>query len=505
MMEKSLQHNLLHTAAAALARAVALSGALLGACSVRPAYVAPGAPDLPAYKEASPALYRGLDAGAWRPAQPQDATLKGRWWQMFHEPELDALEERLNIDNQNIAQYFHNFMAARAQVREARAGYFPSLTTDPAFTRSHAGALAGGSRAGAGTAPGTATTSNLATLPLDVSWAPDLWDRVRNTVREFQYAAQVSAADLENERLTEQASLAQYFFELRGQDALQDLFDRAIDADRQALEFTRAQAKTGIGNDEAVAQAEVTLENAQAAGIGVATNRALYEHAIATLTGAPASSFSMPVRGLGTAVPPIPVGVPSQLLQRRPDIAAAERAMAQANALIGIEKAAYYPDLVLTGANGFTSPAIATLFSVPAYFWSLGASASETIFDGGLRDATVAQYTASYNASLAAYRQTVLSAIEQVENGIATVRVISQQLGRQEAAVQAAHRYLDIATRRYETGLDPYLNVLVAQTTLLGDEQTLITLRVSEMTAATQLIQALGGGWDVAQLSADRP
>ena len=244
----------------------------------------------------------------------------------------------------------------------------------------------------------------------------------------------------------------------------------------------------------------MTLENAEATAVGVATNRAVYEHAIATLIGKPASEFSMPVKLLSTPVPPIPVGVPSQLLQRRPDIAAAERAMAQANALIGVEKAAYYPTLNLTGSGGVQSPAIAQLFSVPALFWSVGASASETIFDGGLRKATTAQYTANYNADVAAYKQTVLTAFQQAEDGMATLRVTSQQIMKQDAAVRSAQRYVDIATARYQTGLDPYLNVITAQMILLSDQQTLITLRVSEMAAAVQLIQALGGGWTVAQL-----
>ncbi len=235
-------------------------------------------------------------------------------------------------------------------------------------------------------------------LPFDVSWEPDLWGRIRNTVREFQYAAQVSAADLENERLTEQADLAVYYFELRGQDALQDLYNRTIEADQKSLELTRALVETGIDSPEAVAQAEVTLQGAEATGIGIATNRAIYEHAIATLIGKPASEFSMPVKMLATPVPAIPVGIPSQLLQRRPDIAAAERTMAEANAIIGVEKAAYYPTLSLTGSGGLSSSTISNLFSTPALFWSLGASASQTIFDAGLRRATVAQYTANYNA-----------------------------------------------------------------------------------------------------------
>jgi NodT family efflux transporter outer membrane factor (OMF) lipoprotein len=231
-------------------------------------------------------------------------------------------------------------------------------------------------------------------------------------------------------------------------------------------------------------------------------NRALYEHAIATLIGKAASTFLMPVKSLSTPLPAIPVGLPSQLLERRPDIAAAERTMAQANALIGVEKAAYYPTLSLTGSGGFQSSNISKLFSLPALFWSLGASASETIFDAGLRKATVAQYTATYNADVAAYRQTVLTAFQQVEDYIATLRVLSEQIIRQETAIQAAQRYLDIATARYQTGLDPYLDVMTAQITLLGDQQTLVTLRVSEMTAAVQLIQALGGGWEVTQLPA---
>ena len=259
------------------------------------------------------------------------------------------------------------------------------MTANPSFTKTGTGGKAS-------TSPATAGNSGSDyALPVEASWAPDLWGRVLNTVHEFQYAAQVSAADLENERLTEQAALAEYFFELRGQDALQDLYNRTIEADRKALELPRALVETGIDSPEAIAQAEVTLKNAEAAGIGIATNRALYEHAIATLIGKAASSFSMPVKNLTTPVPAIPVGVPSQLLERRPDIAAAERTMAQANALIGVEKAAYYPALSLTGAGGLQSPSIAKLFSLPALFWSLGASATQILFDAGLRNATVAQ------------------------------------------------------------------------------------------------------------------
>ncbi|HEY3822302.1 MAG TPA: efflux transporter outer membrane subunit [Polyangiaceae bacterium] len=487
-----------------LACAAALVVPLVSGCNVGPRYVRPTVRSPAAFKEGAPEAYNSLPPGTWQPARPQDAMLKGPWWRVFNEPELDALEARLEVDNQTIAQSFQSFMAARAQVNEARAGYYPTLTVNPSVNHSVGGAVGAGAAISGGGATGAPVTTggvtNFYALPLEASWAPDLWDRVRNSVRQYQYAAQVSAADLENTRLTEQAALAVYYFELRGQDSLQDLYDRTVAADKEALELTRAQSETGVGTEEAVAQAEVTLENAEATGIGVATNRALYEHAMAMLIGQPASSFAMPVRVLETPVPPIPIGVPSRLLQRRPDVAAAERTMAQANALIGVEMAAYYPSLTLTGSGGLESSALGTLFSLPALFWSLGASASETIFDGGLRDATVAQYKALYKADVAAYRQTVLVAIQQVEDYVATLRILSRQIARQEVATRSARRYLDLATDRFKTGLDPYLNVITAQTTLLGDQQTLVTLRVSEMTAAVQLVQALGGGWDVSEL-----
>jgi NodT family efflux transporter outer membrane factor (OMF) lipoprotein len=287
---------------------------------------------------------------------------------------------------------------------------------------------------------------------------------------------------------------------LRGQDALQEVYDRSMAADAKSLELTRALLETGIDSEQDVAGAEVTLANAEAAAAGVATNRALYEHAIATLIGKPASQFAMPIKALSTAVPGIPLGIPSQLLQRRPDVAAAERTMAQANALIGVEQTAYYPSLDLAASGGFESAVLSTLFTAPARFWSIGASAAETLFDGGLRRATVAQYTAAYNADVAAYRQTVLTAFQQVEDYTATLRVGEHQLGLQQVAVQSAQRYLNIETSRYETGLDPYLDVMTAETTLLSDQVTEVTLRVMEMTAAVELIQALGGGWDVSQL-----
>jgi NodT family efflux transporter outer membrane factor (OMF) lipoprotein len=454
-------------------------------CNLAPHYEVPATPAPEGYKET---------AGVWQVAQPQDSVIKGKWWEMFNEPELDSLEDRLNINNQNIAQALQSFMAARAEVRGARAGYFPTVSTSPTYTRSGGeGSVAAGTHS---TAP-----TNLYSLPLDASWAPDLFDRVRNTVRAAQYAAQVSAADLENERLAEQASLAELYFQLRGQDALQDLFNRTIDADRQNLDLTKNLYQNGIDSQEAVDQADVTLRNTEATAVGIATNRAIFEHAIATLIGTPASSFALPVRMLNTQPPPIPVGVPSELLQRRPDIAASERTIAQANALIGVQKAAFFPSVSLTGSVGVQSSILSKLFTLPALIWSLGASASELLFDGGQRSATVAQFRAQYEGDVAAYRQTVLTAFQQVEDGVSTLRITSDQLIQQDSAVAAAQRFVNVATTRYKTGLDPYLNVITAETTLLGDQQTDVTLRVTEMVAAVQLIQALGGGWDVSRLA----
>ena len=487
----------------------------LAACRVGPKYSKPVTPAPLVYKETAPSGYKSLP-GTWQAAKPSETLPKGRWWEIFHEPELNALEERLNIDNQTVAQFFQNFMAARAMVRQARSAYYPTVTATPSANVSGTGGGNTGAVIGTGGTGATGTTGTGVTtaaprqggfaifdffaLPFDVSWQPDLWGRVRNTVNAARYGAQVSAADLENQRLTEQASLAVFYFELRGQDLLQDLYNRTIAADVEMVKLTRVLVETGIDSPETLAQAELTLRDAEAAGIGIATNRAIYEHAIATLIGQPASNFSMPVKPLTTPVPAIPVGLPSQLLERRPDIAAAERTMAEANANIGVAVSAYYPNVSLTAAGGLQSSTLSTLFSVPSLFWSLGASAAQTIFDAGLRHATVEQFTATYQADLAAYRQTVLTAFQQVEDYIATLRVTSQQISAQREAVAAGQRNLDISSARWETGLDPYLNVITAQTTLLTDQQTLATLRVTEMVAAVQLVQALGGGWDVSEL-----
>jgi NodT family efflux transporter outer membrane factor (OMF) lipoprotein len=485
--------------------AIALSFLLTG-CVVGPKYHAPAQQAPAVYKE-SPAQFSG--AQVWTVAQPADAKLRGKWWEIFNDPELNALEEQLNINNQNIEQFFENFMEARAVVREARAQYFPTLSVVPSVNHARTSAnLGGGSNTTtATTGTGTTTTtptpslqSTIYSLPLEASWEPDLWGKVRNTVRQAQYAAQVSAADLENERLTEQASLAEYFFEIRGQDELQKLYNDTVAADQKELELAQSLYQAGITNEISVVEAETVLKSAEAGATNVAIARAQYEHAIAMLVGKAASDFSIPVKPMTVAPPPIPVGVPSELLQRRPDIAAAERLMAAANAQIGIAYAAYYPNLTLTAAGGFESSALKDWLSWPSRFWSVGASIPETIFDAGLRRATVHQYVAIYNADLASYSQTVLTAFQQVEDALAEVRILAQEIQQEQEAVNFAQTSLTLEEGRYETGIDPYVDVLVAQNTVLADQQTLNNLQVQEMTSAVALVEALGGGWDRSQL-----
>jgi NodT family efflux transporter outer membrane factor (OMF) lipoprotein len=493
ILERKSANEMIRLCAAALL--LSLSG-----CVVGPKYHPP-APQAPAavYKE-SPT--QPQEAGLWTPAQPADAKLRGKWWEIFNDPELNALEEQLDINNQNIKQYFENFMEARAIVREARSQYFPTLSVAPSFTRSRTSQNLNTvpvNTSGTGTAA-KQLQSTVYSLPLEASWEPDLWGKVRNTVRQAQYAAQVSAADLENERLTEQASLAEFFFEIRGQDQLQKIFDDTVAADQKSYDLTRALYEAGIDDQISVVEAETTLQSAKAGATNVGIARAQFEHAIAVLIGKAASGFSIPVKPMTVAPPPIPVGVPSELLERRPDVAAAERTMAEANAAIGIAYAAYYPNLTLSAEGGFESSAFHNWLAWPSRFWSVGASIPETIFDAGLRRATVQQYVATYNADLASYRQTVLTAFQQVEDGLAEVRILSKEIEQEQQAVDSARTFLKLEQARYDTGVDPYLDVLIAQTTVLADQQTLNGLQVQQMTYAVALVEALGGGWDRSQL-----
>lgn len=426
--------------------------------------------------------------------------LRGKWWEVFNDSELNALEDQLDSSNQNIAQAYQNYMAARAIVQQARSQFFPTISTTPAISRSRSSAnVVGGSNATGGTAPSVSAV-NLFALPGDVAWEPDLWGKVRNTVNQARYAAQVSAADLANTRLSQQSSLAQFIFEIRGQDALQKLFDDTVAADQKTVDYAQAQYDTGVGDKISLVEAQTALQSAEAAAIAVRLNRAQFEHAVAVLIGKTPSEVSIPTKILDSVPPPIPLGVPSHLLERRPDVSAAERTMAEANAQIGIAYAAYYPNVTLSASGGFESSAFTSWLAWPSRFWSIGTSLSETIFDAGLRRATIHQFVALYNADVAGYRQTVLTAFQQVEDFLAAERILSQQTDKQKEAVASAQQFYDLEYDRYQTGIDPYIDVLTAQNTLLADQQSLVNLQTQRMTSEVQLIIALGGGWEATDL-----
>jgi NodT family efflux transporter outer membrane factor (OMF) lipoprotein len=458
---------------------------------VGPEYHRPPAETPAAYKELTPADFKNTDG--WKVAQPRDEALRGKWWEIFNNPQLNALEDKVNVSNQNIAAAAASFFAARALVKEARSQLFPTVTTNPSITEQQPSSTL------SSTSSSTGTITDY-TLPFDATWQPDLFGRIRNTVRSAAYGAQASAADVENTRLTVQADVAADYFQLRGQDALKQVLDSTVVAFQQALDLTRALYETGIGTDEAVAQAETQLEATQAQDAALEVQRAQFEHAIAMLTGQPASTFSIPIEPLRSSPPAIPFGVPSELLERRPDIAAAERLVAQANAQIGIAKAAYFPTITLSAAAGFESTSIATWFVWPSRFFALGQTAAETLFDAGLRRATVEQFRAQYDQTVANYRQTVLTAFQQVEDNLTMLRILSVELQHQDTAVKSAERNLALAKDRYILGIDPYLNVITAQTSLLSNQQTAVNLRIQQMTASVGLINALGGGWDASQL-----
>ncbi|MGB2677560.1 MAG: efflux transporter outer membrane subunit [Candidatus Acidiferrum sp.] len=467
-------------------------------CAVGPKYARPPVEAPSAYKELR---QEGAQSESnWKTARPNDAAVRGKWWETFHDPQLNELEEKASLSNQNIAAAAASFLAARSLVRQARSQYFPTVTTNPSIVNTRPSpAQFGGLQTGSPTALTVKSYTDYS-LPFDASWEADLWGRVRGNVRASVYAAQASAADLANVRLSEQAELAVDYYELRAQDSLKQVLDSTVVAYQETLALTQSQYRAGLTSDEAVAQAEAQLKAEQAQDTNLGILRAQYEHAIAVLVGQPASSFSLSANASAANPPAIPVGIPSELLERRPDIAATERSVAQANAEIGVAKAAYFPTILLTASGGFGTSSVASWLTWPNRFWSAGPSLAETIFDAGLRKATVQQYRATYDRTVANYRETVLTSFQQVEDNLAALRILSQTIAQQDAAVDAAARSLHEAEVRYKAGLDPYLNVIVAQTTLLNDQQAAVNFRMQQMVASVQLIKALSGGWDAAQI-----
>ena len=473
--------------------------ALFAGCSFAPKYAKPSVQTPVAFKEMTPAQSQETDG--WKTAEPKDDVIRGQWWEMFHEPELNAFESQVNVSNQTVAVALANFLAARAVVNQSRSQYFPTVTASPSVTRSRQATSQNQS-----SSLSSASTFTEYSLPFDASWEPDFWGRIRNTVKANSLEAQATRADLENVRLTVQAEVAVDYFQLRVLDTQKQLLDATVIAYQESLKLTQTQYGAGLASDQDVAQAETQLNITLAQATDLGIQRAQLEHAIATLLGQSASSFSIATNSLTTKPIAIPFGIPSQLLERRPDIAAAERRVAGANAQIGVARAAYYPTITLSGAAGYQNTSVQNLFSGPGLVWSVGATLAQTLFDGGLRKAVTEQSRAIYQGTVANYRQTVLTAFQEVEDNLSTLRILSQELQQQNAAVTSSQRYLNLANVRYTSGMDIYLNVIIAQTALLNNQRTALNLQMEQLTASVQLIKALGGGWDASlQTTAANP
>jgi NodT family efflux transporter outer membrane factor (OMF) lipoprotein len=454
------------------------------ACAIGPKYQQPAIAQTPvAYKE-----FAGNDQ--WKMATPSDTLMKGKWWEIFGDPELNKLEELVNIDNQNVKQAEAQFRQARAIVQANHANYYPIIGSTPAITQSDAGRFA--SRA-----PGTGSTFS---LPFSATWEPDLWGRVRLSVDNAVDNAQVSAADLENARLSAQALLATDYFLVAGADMQQAVLHDTIEAYEKNLQLTMNRFNGGVASKSDVTLAQTQLLGAQAQSTDLRITRAQDEHAIAMLTGQPPSAVEIPVLKVNSPPPQIPTALPSTLLERRPDIAANERQVAAANANIGIAQTAYYPTLTLSASAGFLTSALQDLINWGARTWSAGPSLSETLFDFGRRGAQVENARAAYDETVAAYRQTVLAAFQEVEDDLASLRYLAEEAKQQADAVAAAQLSLALELDRYKAGTDSYLNVITVQEIALGDEQTAVTILQRRMTAAVDLVKALGGGWDASTL-----
>ncbi len=468
---------------ATLAGVLALAG-----CTPGPRYQRPSAPAPPEFKEQPPADFK--EAQGWKRAQPNDGQLKGKWWEIYNDPELNALEERVAIDNQSVLQAEAQYREAVAAVKIVRSGLYPSVSSAPSITESRS-------------SPNTGALSGMRSsfsLPVSASWEPDLWGNIRRGVTAAAAQAQASAADLENARLLYQSELAQDYFALHGLDGDIGLLTRTVKSYTEYLDLTHNRFRGGIASDLDVAQAEAQLYAAQTLLVDFGVTRAQLEHAIAVLTGQPPAAVTVAAKILTTTPPPVPIALPSMLLERRPDIASNERLAAAANEQIGIADAAFFPALTLAATAGFEASRITTWLSWPSRFFSVGPTLAETIFDAGRRRAQVTQNLAAYDAAVAAYRQSVLTAFQQVEDSLSTLRVLAEESVVADQSVKSAERALDVSVAQYKAGTTAYLTVLTAQGTALAAERTQIDLLTRRLEASVQLVVNLGGGWDTSQL-----
>jgi len=505
-MESIRMDKFASSSAVRCALPLAVAALTLTACAVGPNYHRPEA--------AAPAAYReNVDwkQADWKQAQPADELKRGAWWEIFGDETLNGLEAQVDSANQSLVQAEAQYRQAAALVSAARAQYFPTLGVSASATRSArygntgGGIVSGGTVIGDTAAAGKANSHSTSySLPFSASWEPDLWGRVRRTVEGQAANAQASAATLESTRLSLHATLAQTYFQLRIADEQKRLLDQTVLAYQKSLQVTQNQYNAGVVARADVAQADTQLKSAQVQAIDLGIARAQYEHAIALLIGKAPADFSLPAQPLTIAPPVIPVGVPSQLLERRPDIAIAERQAAAANAQIGVAMSAFFPTLTLSATAGYQSSTFAKLLTAPSRFWSLGPQLAETIFSGGAREAQTAQARASYDAAAANYREVVLAALQNVEDNLAALRILETETAMQADAVAAAELSLKIASNQYRSGIVSYLNVVTAQAAAYNSERNAINILGTRLTDSVALIKALGGGWSADELPAPR-
>ncbi len=482
-----------HSSCARTLAALTLAS-LLGACAVGPDYVRPSQDTGVTFKEAA----------GWKQAEPSDATHRGPWWEVFGDAQLNELMQRVETSNQSLAQSEAQYRQALAVVQASQAGRFPSLTGNVSASRSGTGTTSSTTTNSSGvviSSGGSQSIRNQFSMNAGASWEADLWGRIRRGVEADSASAQASAANVAVARLSAQSALARNYFQLRIMDEQQRLLEATIKVYERSLRLNENRYAVGVSAKADIAQARTQLESTRAQAIDLDWQRAQLEHAIAILAGQPPSTFSLAAASLPLKLPDIPPGLPSQLLERRPDIAAAERQVQAANARIGVAKAAYFPDLTLSASVGYRSSTFADWLTAPARFWSLGPALAAPLFDAGLRRAQTAQATATYDQQVAAYRQTVLSALGEVEDALAQLRVMEQEQVVQQRALDASRESLRLTTNQFEAGLIDFLSVVSVQTSTLSNERTALTLLGNRLSASVQLITALGGGWDASAIA----
>ncbi len=455
-------------------------------CAVGPKYKVPAMTAPPAYKESA----------NWKPAQPDERQLGGDWWEVFQDPQLNNLEQQINVSNQNLKVAVAQYQQSRAALRSVRADYFPTVTASPSAAREKYS----NNRTPASALDGL--TFNDFVLPVNFSYQANVWGRVSRNVESYREQAQATAADLAVVNLSMHATLAVDYFAARTLDAEEKLLQDTVAQYQQAYQLNEDRYQGGLASEVEVQQARTILQTTRAQLVDVGVARAQYEHAVAVLLGKAPEGFTLAPLPLTTPPPTIPVGVPSELLERRPDIAAAERRVAAANGQIGLAETAYYPLVNIVGRGGFESGAITTLLQGPGAMWSVGASLVQTLFDGGRRHAVVEEAKASHDSAVAFYRQTVLTSFQQVEDNLAALRILEQEAEVQTSAVEAAQRSLDLSNSRYEGGVTSYLEVITAQNTALSDELTAVNILGRREASAVLLIEAIGGGWNRGSLPA---